>query len=60
MKEKMVKRYEVEFHPGEETKNAIRCYELPGEFPPIVGTLDLQKWAARNAKRIRVTIEVIE
>ncbi len=42
-----------------ETKNTVKFAEVqtPGEAP-VVGTLYLQKWAAGDAKGLKVTIEV--
>lgn len=51
----------VTFVPEKETKNTVKFQEteVPGS-PPVIGTLYVQKWAVSGAKKIKVTVEVVE
>lgn len=42
------------------TKNTVRYAEdvVAGQ-PPLIGTLYIQKWAAGDAEKVRVTVEAI-
>lgn len=45
------------FEKEKETKGTVRYKEVPeAGKPPIVGTLYIQKWAASNAEKVKVTI----
>lgn len=48
-----------EFSKEKETKNTVKFEEKPpvGE-PPVIGSLYLQKWAARGAEEVTVTVEI--
>lgn len=50
----------VEFVMERETKNTIKYEEQPGEGGPIIGSLYVQKWWAKGARRLRVTVEKAE
>ena len=47
------------FEKEKETKNTVKYQETPldGE-PPVIGTLYLQKWVAKGAETVRVTVEI--
>lgn len=47
----------VEFEMEKETKNTVKYAEQAGEEAPIIGTLYVQKWWAKGARRLRVTVE---
>lgn len=55
------KERKLTFVPEKETKNTIRFQEeaKPGE-PPVIGTLYVAKWFATGAKKVEVTVKVIE
>ncbi|MDI6773579.1 MAG: hypothetical protein QME77_13485 [bacterium] len=47
----------VEFVMERETKNTIKYEEQPGEGAPIIGSLYVQKWWAKGARKLRVVVE---
>lgn len=50
---------ELLFAREKETRNTVRYQEqAPDGQPPVIGYLYVQKWAAGEAERIRVTIEL--
>jgi hypothetical protein len=49
----------LQFEFEKATKNTNKYNEIPeAGQPPVVGTLYVQKWAARDAKRLTVKIEL--
>ena len=52
---------EREFVKEKDTKNTVKYQENPpaGELP-VIGTLYLQKWVAKSAETVRVTVEIPE
>lgn len=50
----------VNFVMERETKNTIKYEEQPGDGPPIIGSLYVQKWWAKGAKSLRVMLEKAE
>lgn len=52
---KVTRTFEFE----KETKNSIRLQEKPatGE-PPVIGSLYVQKWWLKDAKSVKLTMEV--
>ena len=55
------KERKVVFIPEKETKNTVRFQEQPEEGqPPVIGTLYVMKYFAQGAKKLEVTVKVVE
>ena len=58
-------KLQATFKVEKDTKNTRRYAEVPGDGPPIINTIYVQKWAAKKLAggqmpdRIRVTVEVV-
>ena len=47
------------FSREKETKNTVKFAEVPTEGEaPVIGSLYVQRWFARDATNVRLTIEV--
>lgn len=49
--------FEVKMKRVKETKNTVRFEEDSGDEPMKIGTLYVQKWAAKDVQSIKVTVE---
>jgi len=56
----------VVFENERDTKNTRRYAEVPGDGPPVVGTIYVQQWALKQLgggtmpEKIQVTIAIVE
>ena len=51
---------ELLFEKEKETKNTVKFEEKPEPgSPPVIGSLYVQKWAAGDASRVKLHLEIL-
>ncbi len=57
----MENQFTVTFTKEKETKNTVRFQEDAQDGqPPRIGSLYIQKWAISGAKKVKVTVEILD